>query len=842
MKRLLLVLLFPVIAYSQEVTPVLSKDYLELIQADTLPVMKFMPDTMNNFSQAHLLLNKAYYGFTVGRIRIKQGVLTIQPEYQKVLYLTGQFNTRVEVKRINRLPAVQNQYVQGRSENGALVWRGAETGEPFSYGPAAQSLEYDGGNYAYDANGKLVAAGTGNGRSANNYNNPVFRTASMLSQSLRLNARIRSAGNVLYSTIFRLGHSTENTFIKYNKNTSRNASATLDANLKKLSITAGYSFLRDELSNSNRNGFLNRVYQNAMLKPVSFDNVHNARQPNAPQTYSPVADNAIYLLLNNGNRFVQTHQTGSLIVEKKTDLFKFRLTQSVEHLYQLSREGYKPGSVYFPTGIAVDRNLKEVSYLLDATASYDIHFDDYRLINTAGTHYKFANNRSVIRYSLPAAWRYQRSAQEASLFYDILYKPYDWDLVLKLANKMYVSNTVSNNNYFLPNVSGAVRWGNNSGRDYYFFKLSGSWNRFNSELPVGRSYSTNSLLQLNIQQAFQFFPVTEVKSFDGLKAIQHNEWNGRVELGYKGHVLYGNIFSRTTANDVFPVMENNQLVLRNIAAHRNSGVEVGFTGRTSNRYFNTENTISYFVNRSKVTAVNTGYDYTPLAGFSNIHTAIVKGAALGSIVGTAYQRDANNNILIGSDGFPLVNNTPTVIGNPIPDFVMKMINDATWKMFSIGLCWEWRKGGQIWNGTQAMLDYYGRSASSAELRNTTGYIFAGVLQDKQPNTQPVGFYDVNKPVEQNRWTRYGHNGIGEEYIQEANVLRLNNINVGYKLKLGKYERQLAINLYAQNLVLYSSYKGADPNQLMYDLPGAAGLDFFNLPSVKSFGCNISIQF
>lgn len=842
MKRLLLLLLFPAIAYSQEVTPVLSKDYLALIQADTLPVMKFRPDTMNTFTGARLLLNQAYDGFRVGRIRIKRGVLSIQPQYRKVLYLSGQFNTRVEVKRINQLPAVQTEYVQGRTENGALVWRGAETGEPFSYGPAVQSLEYDGSNYGYDENGKLVAGGTGNGQPANNYNNSVFRTASMLSQSLRLNGQIRSAGTVWLNTIIRLGHSTENTIIKYNKNNSQNASATIETGWKKLSITGGYTFFRDELSNSNRNGFLNRVYQNALLTPISFDNVQNARTPNVQQAYSNVADNAIYQLTGNGNRFIQTHQTGSLIVEKKVDRFKYKLTQSIEHLNQQSREGYKPGSVYFPGGIAVVRNRKDVSYLLDATASYDIPTEVYRLTNAAGMYYKLGNNRSAIDYNLPAAWRYQRSAQEASLFYDITYQPDNWDFIMKLANKMYVSNTVSNNSYFLPNAGVIARWENYSNGAYYNFKVSGSYNRFNSELPIGRSFATNSLLQLNTQQAFQFFPVTEVLGFDGLNAIQHTEWNGRVELGYKKVALYGNVFSRKTANDIFPVMENNQLVLRNIAGHRNSGVELGVTGRFNKSFFYTENTLSYFSNRSKVTDVNTGYDYTPIAGFSNIHTAVVKGAALGSIVGTAYQRDANNNILIGSDGFPLVNSTPAVIGNPLPDFVMKLINDVGYKMFSINLCWEWRKGGEVWNGTQAVLDHYGRSASSAALRNTTGYVFAGVLQDKQPNTRPVNFYDVNKPVEQNRWVRYGHSGIGEEYIQEANVLRLNNINIGYKLKLRKYIQQLAINLYAQNLVLYTSYKGADPNQLMYDQQGATGLDFFNLPSVKSFGCNISIQF
>jgi hypothetical protein len=121
-------------------------------------------------------------------------------------------------------------------------------------------------------------------------------------------------------------------------------------------------------------------------------------------------------------------------------------------------------------------------------------------------------------------------------------------------------------------------------------------------------------------------------------------------------------------------------------------------------------------------------------------------------------------------------------------------------------------------------------------------VFAGVLQDKQVNTIPVKFYDASQPVESNRWTRYGHSGVGEEYIQRADVLRLNSVGLSYKQRIRKHLQQITFSLFANNLVLYTPYKGADPAQLLYDQPNTTGLDFFNLPSLKSYGCNISIQF
>jgi hypothetical protein len=835
-------LLLPAFAYTQEVTPVISKDYLSLIQSDSLQVKRFWPDTTNHLRLSPLLINKDYYGLRVSRITVRRGVMNIYPYFSKSFWFGGQFSTGVEIKRINQQPALQTQYVQGRSQNVALVWRGPETGEPFSYGPDLHTLEYDGSNYAYDNNGKLVATGTGNGKAANSYPGNIFRTASLFSQSLRLQGQYRVNNDPVLYTTLKIGQSTENIYIRDNKNTSRNLSASLEYKRKKTSLSAMYTLSRDEFSNPNRNGFLNRVYQDALVTPVSFNNAQNA-SANSPQAFSTVADNPVYLLTNNGNRFVQTHQTGSLMLERREARFKYKITQSIEQLNQHNRESYLPGSAFFPAGIIMDRNKKDRNYLLEGNASYDIPFGTYKFTGVVKTHYSYTDSRSGIDYSIPTSYRYQRSAHDASLSYINDYHGDRLDAGVNIGSKIYASNTSAANNYFLPNAAAYIRGEDVLGLDNFYAKISGTYNRFNNELPINRSFSQNSLFQYTTQQAFQFFPVMEVNSFDKLNAVRHTEYTSRLELSYNYKVtVYGELFNRKTMDDIFPVLSNGNMVLQNLASHRNMGFELGATVNHHSYNFYIDNSLSFVKYNSRVIDVKAGYDGTPMAGFANIHTAIVKGAPLGSIVGTDYQRDASNRIMIGNDGFPLVNPTSQVIGNPIPAFTMKMTNTINWKKLYLDLNWEWKKGGQMWNGTQAVLDYYGRSASSAALRHTTGYVFNGVLEDKQPNTIPVAFYDVNLPVEQNRWTRYGHSGIGAEYIQRADVLRLNSVNLAYKQRLKKYSQQLAISLYANNLILYSSYKGADPNQLLYDQPNTAGLDFFNLPSLKSFGCNISIQF
>ncbi|HXB92055.1 MAG TPA: hypothetical protein VNU72_07195, partial [Puia sp.] len=110
------------------------------------------------------------------------------------------------------------------------------------------------------------------------------------------------------------------------------------------------------------------------------------------------------------------------------------------------------------------------------------------------------------------------------------------------------------------------------------------------------------------------------------------------------------------------------------------------------------------------------------------------------------------------------------------------------------------------------------------------------------NNIPVAFYDPALPVNQNRWVRYGITGVATSYIQKGDNIRIHTLSLARDIRIKKYLQRIRLTAYAQNLLLWSAYKGGDPNQLLYDQPGSGGLDFFNLPSTKTFGTSASLQF
>ena len=845
MKTLLILLLLPFAAAAQTpkiVNPVISGDYLKLIN-DSSQATSFHFDTTKKAKNTFLLLNQQYYGFAIRKINIRNGYLNIQRSYPKSLSLTGTYNSTVELKTVNQLPHLQDEFVQGRSMNGNLAWRGAETNELFSYGPYINTLEFDGSNYMYDLNGRLVPTNTGNGMNAKAYDNNIFRTANLFSQSLMMQGRYQAKGNQ-YLTRIKLGESKENTFIEENQNKVQNFSGFFEATIKNgYTLSASYGSATNKFSNSNRNGFLNRVYQNSVLTPISFDNSQGYSFGNMQRSYSNEADNPYFLLNENENSFTQTHKTGNFVIERKINKLKFKVAQSINKVNENSNESYAPGTVFFPNGIFANRVKKDDYYVLNANASIETTYGGYSFRSNIKANYIFGNAHSSIDYQTNR-YKYQRSTNDFEINYLTSYLGGNKiDAGMILSNKFYSSNTSLKSDLFLPGVSAYLTFNDIFNANGLTLKLVSNLTNFNSETPISTSYSQNGLTRLSAEQAFHYFPVNEIASFENVLPVRHKEWTARTELNFKNKLIFqAEIFTRKINDDLFPVYSNGLFELKNIADHRNRGVELTLSYATFAKDITTNNSLSFFTYNSIVTDVEDGYNFTPIAGFSNVNKAIVKDESLGVIIGNKFLRDANNRMIIASNGFPIVDPNLAVIGDPTPDFIMKFNNGITWKRLSVNLDWEWRKGGDVWNGTQAVLDYFGRSATTAQLRNTTGYVFDGVLEDGHVNANPVDFYDPSLPLEENRWVRYGYTGVAEEYIQKGDLIRINNLGINYKFSFNKYIQTLFLSAYTGNLLVWKAYKGADPNQLLHDLANSNGLDFFNLPSVKSFGFTASIQF
>jgi outer membrane receptor protein involved in Fe transport len=118
---------------------------------------------------------------------------------------------------------------------------------------------------------------------------------------------------------------------------------------------------------------------------------------------------------------------------------------------------------------------------------------------------------------------------------------------------------------------------------------------------------------------------------------------------------------------------------------------------------------------------------------SNVRAGLIRGFSTGTITGSTYQRNQTGQILINAaNGLPLVNGGNQLIADRNPDFTLGTLNTFRYKNWTLSFLWDWKVGGDIYNGTDQVLTNIGKSARTANRNNAI--IVDGVLNDGLQNT------------------------------------------------------------------------------------------------------------
>ncbi|OFX42460.1 MAG: SusC/RagA family TonB-linked outer membrane protein [Bacteroidetes bacterium GWA2_40_15] len=107
----------------------------------------------------------------------------------------------------------------------------------------------------------------------------------------------------------------------------------------------------------------------------------------------------------------------------------------------------------------------------------------------------------------------------------------------------------------------------------------------------------------------------------------------------------------------------------------------------------------------------------------------VEGEPVGVFMGGHYSRDNDGKILFDANGFPLVDGTEAIIGDPNPDWRGGLGGEAKYKNFSLSVIFETFQGGDFYDGTRSVMYTHGTHpdvgnevTTDIDLRN-----FKGVL-------------------------------------------------------------------------------------------------------------------
>ncbi|MGE8526019.1 hypothetical protein [Chryseobacterium rhizosphaerae] len=784
--------------------------------------------------------------YNIRRLRQKSDSLyTLKGLNQRTVVLNGSFTSSLDIKSRNAVPRIQDKYVQGRSENGSLIWNGPETNEMFSFGPDISTLGFSGLAYEYDQNGKLIPWANGLPH-AKKYNNGLFKTTVGYNNQLNISAFIKEGNNEKIRLSFNLGQQKNQMYFIDQFDIANTFKAKLNTIFGGYAVNLAFNYEEDKATNTNRIGLFNRAYQNSLLAPVSFSNEQQVVLNNGSQrSYSIYADNPSFLFEQDSKyRYQSLQRQFSLNIAKTWGDFRLNLSQSYENNSIQNRDHYKPSTYGFNNGLLNERMQNNSLYYSNVLGTYILGYDDFK--NTFNLNFILNDRKSdVYNSQTDRNSLYQRTSQDYIFNYNMDIRDYDFDAGFNLGNSFYISNTSIKNNYWLPKANFYLKFSEIFNWINYSFKLFGSYTQLSSEPEITRSYASYATTLLKAENYNQYFPAQEAERFKDLSNINTREWKLGGKLNFSYNIsIEGEYFNKKTIDDVFPVFENNQLKLKNMADHTYSGYELNFAFDRLRLGYDVYmmHKVSFFKYKDVVNRIAPGYQNMAVLGFKDIYKTLTEGQVLGVVMGSYFERNAAGQLIIDEYGFPKKAAGMKIIADSTPDFVMKFSHSFFYKRLSLDINWEWKKGGQLWNGTQAVLDYYGRSYDSGDERNIKNYVFQGVQANGNSNQIPVDFYDPGRNVQENRWTRYGYLGVAENYIQNADYIRISNISLSSSFPINYGKQNVKLTFYVNNLMLWQANKGVDPNQNFYDMDNGRGLDFFNLPSFKTFGCIVSLKF
>ena len=273
--------------------------------------------------------------------------------------------------------------------------------------------------------------------------------------------------------------------------------------------------------------------------------------------------------------------------------------------------------------------------------------------------------------------------------------------------------------------------------------------------------------------------------------------------------------------------------IENTGQTSSKGIEAGLkVVPIKTKDFNWEVNFNFSRIRSLVEETHPKTDRIYMGGFSgNPAIYAVKGERYGSIVGSAYMRDANGNILVGSNGRPMTQ-SGQVLGHVEPDWTGSVGTTFKYKGVYLTAQLDIRQGGYLFNGTEQLLDYYGVSAKTLEREKGT-IVFPGVTSAGTPNTTSTlldQYYYYTLPT--------------ESYVYKNDWVKLREISLGYSFRPAGFDfiRSIDVGVFGRNLFLWTKVPHIDPESSSFGTGNAQGVSRFAFPSTRSFGVNLKVQF
>ena len=738
-------------------------------------------------------------------------------------------------------------------------------------------------NYGVSDNG-TYSWGSKLSSSSPNYLKEFYRTGVTTNNSVAISGGSENFGAYFsYGNVYSEGMTPENDYMSHNLNAKVNFTV-----LKKVHVDFSAKFTHQHIENQPASGFLWNPLTGAYLFPRGedwdyyknnfevYDPVRGVNVQNWTNTEQQQYNNP-YWALNRQKPVVDRNRyefggsirydiidglyiQGRMRYERGEEQWVHNAyASSVGNLYKYGRmkdNRYFSDQLYGDVLIGYNHTWNEKflfsitagsSFTETRTSHVDLwgEGDKYVSPGNGNLHYpniftpnNYHDNLSLVngdwntKKRLNAVFATAQFGFKDGLFIDVTARN-DWSSTLAFTENV---------SYFYPSVGASFLLDKfvDMGENVNLLKFRGSYAIVGNDVPL---YMTNLLYKLNSSNGAVEAP--NALPFRTLKP----EMSSSVEAGidatfFKNRFNISATWYKTnTKNQFFTISAPFESGLRsrsiNAGNIQNQGFELSlgwFEQFNQNFSWDTNLNLSFNDNKIKELVPEMGKDYTvEISNYGGTKLLLKEGGSYGDVFVRTVKRDEAGRPIKDDAGFPVLNGDSNdqleYAGNMNAKWNAGWSNTFRFKNFQLSFLIDAKFGGRVVSMTEATLDGWGVSERSGAARDAGEIVIDGVSFNPQAWYSKTGNTNFNSPY------------ANENYIYKATNVRLRELSLGYTFRdvfgVGK---NITLSVIGRNLFFFYKDAPMDPDVAAGTGNGWQGIDMFALPTSRSFGLNLKLNF
>lgn len=393
--------------------------------------------------------------------------------------------------------------------------------------------------------------------------------------------------------------------------------------------------------------------------------------------------------------------------------------------------------------------------------------------------------------------------------------------------------------FFYPSVGASVLLNKfvNMGRNIDLFKFRASYSIVGNDVPVYMSnlrYTLGSSGSISAPDKAPFRTLKPEKTHSFEAGFDGTFFQNRLHVSFT-------YYKTNTKNQFFSVSAPYESGLRNRYVNagnvQNQGFEFSagwYQSFNDDFSWSTNFNISYNENKIK-TLVDGLPNGLSIASWSGARIILKEGGSYGDLYVRQIKRDDSGKPVKNDKGEPVLlgdsNNEMAYAGNINAKVNFGWSNSFHYRDFTLSFLIDGKFGGRVLSATEATLDGWGVSKRSGDARDAGKVVVDGVEFDPEAWYTIVGSSNFNSPY------------ANEFYVYKGTNIRLREMSLGYTFRnLFGNGKNLTAALIARNLFFFYKDAPCDPDVSMGTGNGSQGVDIFSLPTSRSLGLNLKLNF